>query len=167
MSKIKDDPQKMWKRRIIDMELNYPTRPIQKNVGLSRKDIGEDLRKILPGCNFDYIRSHASISILDEIVGSSGHEKPGLERPGRLRGERIGGSCGKHLWTLSDSFNDTTRHRRSNCSTNNFQIPCRSKSQIQAPFPRTPFNTETSVIAFTVVPSQINVECHKLAKGGV
>ncbi|GFR10818.1 hypothetical protein TNCT_582841 [Trichonephila clavata] len=34
-----------------------------------------------------------------------GHEKvptrgnPGLERPGRPRGERIEGSCGKHLWT--------------------------------------------------------------------
>ncbi|GFS81584.1 hypothetical protein TNCV_2440191, partial [Trichonephila clavipes] len=36
MSKIKDDPQKMWKRRIIDMELNYHARPIQRNVGLSR-----------------------------------------------------------------------------------------------------------------------------------
>ncbi|GFU05442.1 transposable element Tcb2 transposase [Trichonephila clavipes] len=40
-----------------------------------------------------------------EIFGSSGHEKvsthgkPGLERPGRPRGERIEGSCGKHLWT--------------------------------------------------------------------
>ncbi|GFT17675.1 uncharacterized protein TNCV_2587801 [Trichonephila clavipes] len=40
-----------------------------------------------------------------EIVGSSGHEKvptrrkPGLERPGRPPGERIEGSCGKHLWT--------------------------------------------------------------------
>ncbi|GFY35334.1 transposable element Tcb2 transposase [Trichonephila clavipes] len=40
-----------------------------------------------------------------EIVGSSGHEKirtggkPGLERPGRPRGERIEGSCGKYLWT--------------------------------------------------------------------
>ncbi|GFU64039.1 hypothetical protein TNCV_4677441, partial [Trichonephila clavipes] len=38
-----------------------------------------------------------------EIVGSSGHEKvptrgkPGLERPGRPRGERIEGSCGKRL----------------------------------------------------------------------
>ncbi|GFV32176.1 hypothetical protein TNCV_1674641 [Trichonephila clavipes] len=40
-----------------------------------------------------------------EIVGSSGHEKvptrgnPGLERPGRPRGEMIEGSFGKHLWT--------------------------------------------------------------------
>ncbi|GFV60518.1 hypothetical protein TNCV_3471531 [Trichonephila clavipes] len=40
-----------------------------------------------------------------EIVGGSGHEKvpmqrkPGLERPGRPRGERMEGSCGKHLWT--------------------------------------------------------------------
>ncbi|GFY15920.1 transposable element Tcb2 transposase [Trichonephila clavipes] len=38
-----------------------------------------------------------------EIVGSSGHEKvptrgkPGLERPGRPRGERIERSCGKHF----------------------------------------------------------------------
>ncbi|GFX34299.1 hypothetical protein TNCV_3226461 [Trichonephila clavipes] len=44
-------------------------------------------------------------SVLLEIVGSSGHEKvptcgkPGLERSGRPRGERIEGSCGKHLWT--------------------------------------------------------------------
>ncbi|GFV58493.1 hypothetical protein TNCV_1095421 [Trichonephila clavipes] len=44
-------------------------------------------------------------SVLLEIVGSSGHEKvptrgkPGLERAGRPRGERIEGSCGKHLWT--------------------------------------------------------------------
>ncbi|GFX75221.1 hypothetical protein TNCV_3171481 [Trichonephila clavipes] len=29
---------------------------------------------------------------------------------------------------LSDSFNNTSRRRRSNCSTNNFQTPCRSKS---------------------------------------
>ncbi|GFV33736.1 uncharacterized protein TNCV_4568511 [Trichonephila clavipes] len=29
--------------------------------------------------------------------------------------------------THSDSFNDTSRRRRSNCSTNNFQAPCRSK----------------------------------------
>ncbi|GFS53244.1 hypothetical protein TNCV_1035561 [Trichonephila clavipes] len=35
-----------------------------------------------------------------EIVEGSGQEKvPGLERPGRPRGERIEGSCGKHLWT--------------------------------------------------------------------
>ncbi|GFW11916.1 transposable element Tcb2 transposase [Trichonephila clavipes] len=40
-----------------------------------------------------------------KIVGNSGHEKiptrgkPGLERPGKPRGERIEGSCGKHLWT--------------------------------------------------------------------
>ncbi|GFU52726.1 uncharacterized protein TNCV_275431 [Trichonephila clavipes] len=32
------------------------------------------------------------------------------------------------LWTHSDSFNDTSRRRRSNCSTNNFPTPCRSKS---------------------------------------
>ncbi|GFT55730.1 uncharacterized protein TNCV_4569411 [Trichonephila clavipes] len=27
-----------------------------------------------------------------------------------------------------NSFNDTSRRRRSNCSTNNFQTPCRNKS---------------------------------------
>ncbi|GFU64135.1 uncharacterized protein TNCV_3745031 [Trichonephila clavipes] len=33
------------------------------------------------------------------------------------------------VWqALVDSFNDTSRRRRSNCSTNNFQTPCRSKS---------------------------------------
>ncbi|GFT30405.1 HTH_Tnp_Tc3_2 domain-containing protein [Trichonephila clavipes] len=31
----------------------------------------------------------------------------------------------------------------------------------------TPFNTGTSATASTVVPSQINVECHRLAKGCV
>ncbi|GFT11787.1 hypothetical protein TNCV_1923261 [Trichonephila clavipes] len=70
-----------------------------------------------------------------EIVGSSGRKKvptrrkPGLERPGRPRGERISkdlaaSTCGTH----NDSFNDTSRRRRSNCSTNNFQTPCRRKS---------------------------------------
>ncbi|GFW79216.1 hypothetical protein TNCV_2476231 [Trichonephila clavipes] len=45
------------------------------------------------------------LSLPLEIVGSSGHEKgptsgkTGLDRPGRPRGERIKGSCGKHLWT--------------------------------------------------------------------
>ncbi|GFX27221.1 hypothetical protein TNCV_1564011 [Trichonephila clavipes] len=106
-----------------------------------------------------------------EIVGSSGHEKvptrgkPGMERPGRPRGERIEGSsaastCGPH----SDSFKDTSRRRRRNCSTNNFQTPCRSKSEILVPFPCIPFNTGTSATASTVVPSQINAECHRLAK---
>ncbi|GFX45259.1 uncharacterized protein TNCV_2095441 [Trichonephila clavipes] len=37
----------------------------------------------------------------------------------------------------------------------------------QAPFPCTPFNTGTSVSASKVVPSQNNVECHRLAKGCV
>ncbi|GFT90061.1 uncharacterized protein TNCV_2553801 [Trichonephila clavipes] len=77
--------------------------------------------------------------------------------------DRAASTCGPH----SDSFNDTSRRRLSNCSTNNFQTPCRSKSLIQAPFPCTPFNTGTSATASTVVPSQINVECHRLANGCV
>ncbi|GFX01483.1 transposable element Tcb2 transposase [Trichonephila clavipes] len=39
--------------------------------------------------------------------------------------------------------------------------------KIQAPFPCTPFNTGTSTTASTVVPSQMNVECHRLAKSSV
>ncbi|GFV48599.1 hypothetical protein TNCV_5068841 [Trichonephila clavipes] len=69
------------------------------------------------------------------IVGSSGHEKvptggkPGLENPakprgGTIEGDRAASSCSPH----SDSFYDTSRRRCSNCSTNNLQTPCRSKS---------------------------------------
>ncbi|GFX99488.1 hypothetical protein TNCV_3039631 [Trichonephila clavipes] len=73
-----------------------------------------------------------------ELVGSSGHEKvptprkPGLERPRsgqedheeRRSKDRVASTCGPH----SDSFNNTSRRRRSNCYTNNFQQPSRSKS---------------------------------------
>ncbi|GFV43494.1 transposable element Tcb2 transposase [Trichonephila clavipes] len=38
--------------------------------------------------------------------------------------DRAASTCGPH----SDSLNDSSRRRRSNCSTNNFQTPCRSKS---------------------------------------
>ncbi|GFS72276.1 transposase [Trichonephila clavipes] len=38
--------------------------------------------------------------------------------------DRVARTCGPY----SDSFNDTSRRRRSNCSTNNFQTPNRSKS---------------------------------------
>ncbi|GFT20576.1 hypothetical protein TNCV_2184041 [Trichonephila clavipes] len=38
--------------------------------------------------------------------------------------DRAASTCGPH----SNSFNDTSRRRRSNCSTNNFQTPYRSKS---------------------------------------
>ncbi|GFY27880.1 uncharacterized protein TNCV_243451 [Trichonephila clavipes] len=38
--------------------------------------------------------------------------------------DRAASTCGPH----SDSFNDTSRRRRSNGFTNNFQTPCRSKS---------------------------------------
>ncbi|GFW88839.1 hypothetical protein TNCV_2682731 [Trichonephila clavipes] len=38
--------------------------------------------------------------------------------------DRAASTCGPH----SDSFNNSSRRRRSNCSTNNFQTPCRSKS---------------------------------------
>ncbi|GFV90722.1 hypothetical protein TNCV_2224381 [Trichonephila clavipes] len=38
--------------------------------------------------------------------------------------DREASTCGPH----SDSFNDMSRRRRSNCSKNNLQTPCRSKS---------------------------------------
>ncbi|GFT03354.1 uncharacterized protein TNCV_2985241 [Trichonephila clavipes] len=38
--------------------------------------------------------------------------------------DRAASTCGPH----SDSFNYTSKRRRSNCSTNIFQTPCRSKS---------------------------------------
>ncbi|GFU68149.1 hypothetical protein TNCV_248131 [Trichonephila clavipes] len=70
-----------------------------------------------------------------EIVGSSRHEKvptrgkPGLGSDQEDHEEigskhRVASTCGPH----TDSFNDTSRRRRTNCSTNNFQTPCRSKS---------------------------------------
>ncbi|GFU84949.1 hypothetical protein TNCV_3193931 [Trichonephila clavipes] len=69
-----------------------------------------------------------------EIIGSSGHEKvPRTENrvwsdqedhEERGSKDRAASTCVPH----SDSFNDTSRRRRSNCSTNNFQTPCRSKS---------------------------------------
>ncbi|GFW16852.1 uncharacterized protein TNCV_2759801 [Trichonephila clavipes] len=71
------------------------------------------------------------------------HEEKGLN-------DRAASTWGLH----SDSFNDTSSRRRSNCFTNNFQTPYRSKSQIQAPFPCTPFNTGTSATASTVVPAR-------------
>ncbi|GFV03469.1 hypothetical protein TNCV_5060101 [Trichonephila clavipes] len=45
------------------------------------------------------------------------HEKRGSK-------DRAASTCGPH----SDSFNDTSRRKRSNCPTNNFETPCRSKS---------------------------------------
>ncbi|GFT30154.1 transposable element Tcb2 transposase [Trichonephila clavipes] len=46
----------------------------------------------------------------------------GVTRKTTRREDRAASTCGPH----SDSFNDTSR--RSNCSPNNFQTPCRSKS---------------------------------------
>ncbi|GFX92611.1 transposable element Tcb2 transposase [Trichonephila clavipes] len=48
----------------------------------------------------------------------------GANRNTTRREDCAASTCGPH----SDSFNDTSRRRRSNCSTNNFQGPCRSKS---------------------------------------
>ncbi|GFU69348.1 uncharacterized protein TNCV_3210121 [Trichonephila clavipes] len=82
--------------------------------------------------------------------------------------DRAASTCGSH----SDSFNDRSRRRPSNFSINNFQTPTLQKliyrsylteanQSALSVFPCTPFNTETSATASTVVPSQINVECHR------
>ncbi|GFW73762.1 hypothetical protein TNCV_1542161 [Trichonephila clavipes] len=47
--------------------------------------------------------------------------------------DRAASTCGPH----SHSFNDTSKLRRSNCSTNNFQTSCRSKPYFRA-LPFTP-----------------------------
>ncbi|GFU26687.1 transposable element Tcb2 transposase [Trichonephila clavipes] len=48
----------------------------------------------------------------------------GATRKSTRREDRAASTCGPN----SDSFNDTIRNRRSNCSTNNFQTAFRSKS---------------------------------------
>ncbi|GFX75728.1 transposable element Tcb2 transposase [Trichonephila clavipes] len=50
--------------------------------------------------------------------------------------DRAASTCGPH----SDSFNGTSRRRRSNCTTNNFQTPCRGKSK--SPFRALPLTPE-------------------------
>ncbi|GFV82102.1 hypothetical protein TNCV_2790001 [Trichonephila clavipes] len=83
---------------------------------------------------------------MPEIVGSRGHEKvptrgkPGLERPGRpQREDRTASTCGPH----SDSLNDTSRRRRSNCSTNNFQThPPEANLKSKRPFRALPLTPE-------------------------
>ncbi|GFS53693.1 hypothetical protein TNCV_731031 [Trichonephila clavipes] len=47
MSKIKDDPQKMWKRRIIDMELKYHARSIQKRLYLGSPKSFKDWKMLI------------------------------------------------------------------------------------------------------------------------
>ncbi|GFU31154.1 retrovirus-related Pol polyprotein from transposon 412 [Trichonephila clavipes] len=72
--------------------------------------------------------------------------------------DRGASTCGPH----SDSFNDLSKRRRSNYSTNNFQTLAKANLKSKRP-PCTLFNTRTSATASIVVPSQINVECHRLA----
>ncbi|GFX27671.1 transposable element Tcb2 transposase [Trichonephila clavipes] len=54
-------------------------------------------------------------------TGSGATRKTTRERGSN---DRAASTCGPH----SDLFHDTSRRRRINCSTNNFQTPCRSKS---------------------------------------
>ncbi|GFW76982.1 transposable element Tcb2 transposase, partial [Trichonephila clavipes] len=79
-----------------------------------------------------------------EIVESSGHEKIPARRnrvwsdqedhEERGSKDRAASTCGPH----SDSFNDTSRRRRSNCSTNNFpEANLKSKRPFRA-LPLTP-----------------------------
>ncbi|GFU16431.1 hypothetical protein TNCV_836131 [Trichonephila clavipes] len=52
--------------------------------------------------------------------------------------DRAASTCGPH----SDSFNDTSRRRRSNCSINNFQTPCGSNLKSKCPFRALPLTPE-------------------------
>ncbi|GFV71574.1 transposable element Tcb2 transposase [Trichonephila clavipes] len=54
-------------------------------------------------------------------TGSGANQEENEERGSKDHAES---TCGPH----SDSFNDTSRRRRSNCSRNDFQTPCRNKS---------------------------------------
>ncbi|GFV10685.1 transposable element Tc1 transposase [Trichonephila clavipes] len=70
----------------------------ERGLNIGMKAAGWSTRRV--AVQVDRVRS-----VPLEIVDSREHEKvptcgkPGLERPGRPRGERIEGSCGKHLWT--------------------------------------------------------------------
>ncbi|GFY07953.1 transposable element Tcb2 transposase [Trichonephila clavipes] len=72
------------------------------------------------------------------------HEERGSE-------DRVASTCGSH----SDSFNDTSRRRRNNCSSNNFQTPCRS-TQILNPHKR-PFGT----LPLTPEHRQLRLQCYQ------
>ncbi|GFW21017.1 hypothetical protein TNCV_2702571 [Trichonephila clavipes] len=65
-------------------------------------------------------RARRHFSQLSEFSSWSDQE----DKEERGSKDRAASTCEPH----SDSFNDTSRRRRSNCSTNNFQTPCRSKS---------------------------------------
>ncbi|GFV17369.1 hypothetical protein TNCV_3199801 [Trichonephila clavipes] len=82
------------------------------------------------------------------------HEERGIE------GSKVASTLRPH----SDSFNDMSR--RGVKQLFHKQFPDTLQKQILNPstFPCTPFNTGTSATASTVVPSQIDVECHRLAK---
>ncbi|GFW52874.1 transposable element Tc1 transposase [Trichonephila clavipes] len=101
-----------------------------------------------------------------EIVGSSGHEKVptrgklGLKRPGRPQGKRI---------VRQALVDPTVTHSTIRADVGVAIAPqtiSRHLAEANLKFKR-PFRARTSATASTVVPSQINVECHRLAKGCV
>ncbi|GFX12478.1 hypothetical protein TNCV_1697531 [Trichonephila clavipes] len=83
-----------------------------------------------------------------EIVGSSGHEEStharktgsGATRKTGERGSKnlAASTCGPH----SDSFNDTSRRRRSNCSTNNFRHLAKANLKSKRSFRALPLTPE-------------------------
>ncbi|GFY02322.1 hypothetical protein TNCV_3502041 [Trichonephila clavipes] len=52
--------------------------------------------------------------------------------------DRAASTCGPHR----DSFNDTSRRRSSNCSTNNFQTPSEANLKFNRPFRALPLTPE-------------------------
>ncbi|GFW87549.1 hypothetical protein TNCV_4485141 [Trichonephila clavipes] len=83
-----------------------------------------------------------------EIVGSSGHEKVptrenrvwSTQEDHEERGSKDHAeiTCGPH----SDSFNDTSKRGRSNCSTNNFQNLAEANLKSKRPFCALPLTPE-------------------------
>ncbi|GFU80334.1 uncharacterized protein TNCV_3521091 [Trichonephila clavipes] len=78
-----------------------------------------------------------------EIVGSNPRAENRVWRDQEDHEERgskdhVASTCGPH----SDSFNDTSRRRRSNCSTNNFQTPRKANLKSKRPFCALPLTPE-------------------------
>ncbi|GFU55224.1 uncharacterized protein TNCV_427241 [Trichonephila clavipes] len=72
-------------------------REIERGLIIGMKTAGSSTRRVAGQLD----RSECAVRNCWELWTREGTHarKTGLERPGRPRGERIEGSCGKHLWT--------------------------------------------------------------------
>ncbi|GFT23031.1 transposable element Tc1 transposase [Trichonephila clavipes] len=77
------------------------------------------------------LHSYDRTSLLELASDQEDHEERGSK-------DRAASTCGPH----SDSFNDTSRRRRSNCSTNNFQHLAEANLKSKHPFRAHPLTPE-------------------------